>query len=361
MVDLSPWAWAGFLGVVALLLGIDLGFFHKRPHDIKLREASAWAFVWISVGVAFSAVVWWLYSTAGSADEAHEAAQLYLTGFILEKSLSVDNLFVFIVILGYFEIETRYQHEVLFYGILGALAFRAVFIFAGVAALHTFEWTIYVLAAVLIYTALKMGTAGATTLDPGASRVYRFLEKRLPITPASHAGRFFIRGTDGRRMATSLFLALIMIEASDVLFAVDSVPAVLGVTSDPFIVYTSNIFAVLGLRSLFFVVAAGLKTMHYLKPALVLLLLFIGAKMLLAGPWWHVVDIPVTWSLAAVSAILGTAILASAAFARRHPEQAAAETERATGVAKTFKEKVAPAAEPEAGRAPGAAGKLEEE
>jgi len=320
LVDISPWAWAGFLGLVGLLLALDLGVFHRNPHLIKLKEAAGWATLWISIGVGFSGVVWWLYANSGGPEAGHEAAQLYLTGFILEKALSVDNLFVFLVIFKFFDVAGRHQHRVLYWGILGALIMRGAFIFAGTTALHAYEPAIYGLAVLLIFTAFKLAFSGDSTLDPAQSRMYRLLKRVLPLSAAPHEGHFFHR-EGGRRLATSLFLCLMLLETTDVLFALDSVPAVLGVTSDPFIVYTSNIFAILGLRSLYFVVAAGLHTLRYLKPGLVLLLLFIGVKMILTGPLWSPLEIPVTASLTAVLVILGVATGASVVHNRRHPEE----------------------------------------
>ncbi len=302
------------------MLALDLGVFNRRPHEMKLGEAAKWAGMWVAIGVAFSLVVWWLYSDRVSPAEGAKAVQLYLTGYVLEEALSVDNLFVFIIIFSYFDVKGPHQHRVLYWGILGALVMRGAFIFLGTAAIHAYAPAIYVLAALLVFTALKMAFSGEGKLDPSQSRVYRLLKRRLPLTEAPHEGHFFHR-ENGKRLATTLLLCLLMIEATDVLFALDSVPAVLGVTTDPFIVYTSNIFAILGLRSLFFVVHAGLKALHYLKPALVILLLFIGVKMFLNGPLGTIVEIGVTQSLAAVVLILGTAVAASMVRARRRPEQ----------------------------------------
>jgi tellurite resistance protein TerC len=306
------------------MLALDLGVFNKRPHEIKLREAAKWAAMWISIGVAFSGVVWYLYNERLGPGAGDSAVQLYLTGFVLEKALSVDNLFVFIIIFTYFDVKGLHQHRVLYWGILGALVMRGAFIFAGAAALNAYEPAIYGLAALLIFTALKMAFGGEGKLDPAQSRVYRLLKKRLPLTDAPHEGHFFHK-VDGKRFATTLLFCLLMIEATDVLFALDSVPAVLGVTTDPFIVYTSNIFAILGLRSLFFVVHAGLKSLHYLKPALVILLIFIGVRMFLNGPWAHILEITVTQSLLAVVGILGLSIVASKVHAKRHPEEPSME------------------------------------
>lgn len=317
LADIPLPVWAGFLGLVLVLLAVDLGVFHRRRHALSFREASLWTLFWISLGVAFTAVVFWLYEQQAPGTGGQKV-QEYLTGYILEKALSVDNLFVFLVLLRFFQVNPEDQHRVLFYGILGVLLTRGTFIFAGVAAVRAFEPTIYILAALLIYTALKMAFMGESVFKPEDSRIYQGLRKRLPLSNAPHEGRFFSK--DGKkRLATSLLLCLMTIELTDVMFALDSVPAVLGVTQDPFVVYTSNVFAILGLRALYFVIAAGLSSMKYLQPALVFVLLFIGVKMLLDGPIFPVLHIPVEWALTVVAVTLGVAIAASAT-AKGEPE-----------------------------------------
>ncbi len=334
MVDIPPLAWVGFFAAVATILTIDLGYFHRRAHALSLKEASFFAALWISVGLAFSVVVFWLYSREPGPIAGEGAAQLYLTGYILEESLSVDNLFVFIVIFHYFSVRGEHQHNVLFYGILGAILMRGLFIFAGVAALHAFEITIYLLAGLLLFTALRMSFGGEGTIDPAQSRVYRLLKRILPVSEEAHEGKFFHK-VAGRRHATTLLLCLLLIEATDVLFALDSVPAVLGVTDEAFIVYTSNIFAIVGLRSLYFVVSAGIQGLRFLKPALVILLAFIGVKMVIAGPWTDWYHMPVSLSLATVAAILVAAIGASVAYNRRHPGGAALGPSESPGASET--------------------------
>jgi len=315
-------AWVGFFAAVAAILAIDLGYFHRRAHAATLREASLFAGLWIAIGLSFSLVVWWVYSTqAGASVSADDALQLYLTAYILEEALSVDNLFVFIVIFSYFGVRGEHQHRVLFYGIVGAIAMRGVFIFLGVAALEAFEFTIYALAALLLFTAARMTFGTHEAVDPAQSAVYRLLKRLMPTTDDFHDGKFF-HTIGGRRHATTLLMCLLLIEATDVLFAIDSVPAVLGVTNEAFIVYTSNIFAIVGLRSLYFVVAAGIRRLDYLKPALVLLLLFIGVKMILGAhptpdPLHY--EMPVSLSLGFVGTILGVAIAASVVKLRLRP------------------------------------------
>jgi tellurite resistance protein TerC len=321
LVDVPLVAWGGFFAVVATILAVDLGYFHRKAHKASLREASFLAGLWISVGIAFSAVVYWIYSTQTGAVSAGEAAQLYLTGYALEESLSIDNLFIFIVIFQYFRIRPEDQHRVLFYGILGAIVMRGIFIFAGVAALHAFSPTIYILAALLLFTALRMTFGSEHEIDPSQSKIYKLLRRMMPVSEDAHDGKFF-HLIGGRRHATSLFVCLLLIEATDVLFALDSVPAILGVTDESFIIYTSNILAIVGLRSLYFVVAAGMRGMRYLKPALVFLLAFIGFKMILAGeltPSWMHYEIPVSASLGVVGSTIAVAIVASVAYNRTHP------------------------------------------
>jgi tellurite resistance protein TerC len=321
VVEVPLVAWGGFFAAVAAILAVDLGYFHRRAHQATLKEASFFAGLWIAVGLSFALVVNWVYSQQGSLISPGEATQLYATGYILEESLSVDNLFVFIVVFHYFNVRPKHQHRVLFYGILGAIVMRGLFIFGGVAALHSFRPTIYILAALLLFTALRMTYGGEEQIDPGQSRIYRFLRRIMPMSQDAHDGAFF-HVRNGRRHATVLFLCLLLIEATDVLFALDSVPAVLGITDEAFIVFTSNIFAIVGLRSLYFIVAAGMQGLRYLKSALVLLLSFIGVKMILAGdltPEWMRVELPITVSLAIVGAILGAAVALSISYNRRHP------------------------------------------
>ncbi|HLF06139.1 MAG TPA: TerC family protein [Thermoplasmata archaeon] len=325
MVNIPLWAWALFLAIVIVMLFLDLAVLHRKAHAVKMREAVKWSIMWITLGLSFTVIVYWLYLTqsTGTPAEQQEAAnvavQTYLTGFVLEKALSVDNLFVFVVLLSFFGVKPEHQHRVLFYGILGALLMRGAFIFAGTAAIAAYKPTLYFFGGLLIYTAIKMAYMGEEEFKPSDSRIYRWLKRVLPLTDKPHLGHFF-HSENGKRLGTSLLLCLFMVEMTDVLFALDSVPAVMGITQDPFIVYTSNVFAILGLRALYFVIVGGLATLRFLKPALVLVLLFIGLKMILLGP--HVDPLPfplvdldegleVSLSLAIVIGILGVAILAS--------------------------------------------------
>jgi tellurite resistance protein TerC len=318
--------WAGFFVLITVLLALDLGVFNRKAHTIHMKEAVKWSIFWIAVGVSFSIVIWFEYpATATGGDlNRNDAVAAYLTGYVLEKMLSVDNLFVFVILFSFFGVKSKDQHHVLFWGILGALVMRGIFIFAGTAAIHAYEPVLYFFGALLIYTAIKMAVMGEQEFDPSKSKMYGFLRKLMPFTDKPHEGRFFHR-VDGKRMATCLFLCLLMVEMTDVLFAIDSVPAVLGITTDTFIVYTSNVFAILGLRALYFVVAGGLQSFKYLKPALVIVLAFIGIKMLLAGPDIHIAagsfvvatdfmpiyKVPIWMSLTVVLGILGLGIAAS--------------------------------------------------
>jgi tellurite resistance protein TerC len=360
-VDIPWYAWAGFLGIVFLFLAIDLGVLNRKAHAVKMKEAVKWTIMWITLGLSFTVVVYYLYLThpTGGQAAANEAVQTYLTGFVLEKALSVDNLFVFVVLMTFFSVKPEHQHRVLFYGILGALIMRGIFIFAGTAAIEAYEPTLYFFGGLLVYTALKMAFMGEEEFNPADSRIYRFLKRLLPLTSAPHGGHFFHK-EGGRRLGTSLLLCLFMVEMTDVLFALDSVPAVLGITQDRFIVYTSNVFAILGLRALYFVIVGGLSTLRFLKPALVVVLLFIGVKMIIGGPHIDGTPLPiyhvdVTWSLLIVMGILGTAVLASWLYDRHRPGQArieemgkkiAEETEKAPDEAPGGGASPAPAAAP---------------
>lgn len=314
---IEPWLmWSGFFILIAVLLSLDLGVFQRKAHTIHMKEAIKWSIFWIAIGLSFSVVIFLEYPTTLPTDAApdalnrNDAVAAYLTGYVLEKMLSVDNLFVFVILFAFFGVKNKDQHHVLFWGIMGALVMRGIFIFAGTTAIHEYEPVMYFFGGLLIYTAVKMAVMGDQEFDPSESRVYKLMKRVLPFTENAHDGKFFHK-VNGKTLGTCLLLCLIMVELTDVLFAIDSVPAVLGITSDTFIVYTSNVFAILGLRALYFVVAGGLKSFKYLKPGLVVVLAFIGLKMILAGPWWHIYEVPILMSLGIVVGILGLAILAS--------------------------------------------------
>ena len=308
--------WTGFFILITILLALDLGVFQRKAHTIHMKEAIKWSIFWIAIGILFSVVIFLEYPAVLQADAApgalnrNDAVAAYLTGYVLEKMLSIDNLFVFVILFSFFGVKNKDQHHVLFWGIMGALVMRGIFIFAGTTVIHAYEPVMYFFGGLLIYTALKMAVMGDQEFEPSESRVYKMLKKVLPFTEDAHDGKFF-HNVNGKKMATCLFLCLIMVELTDVLFAIDSVPAVLGITTDTFIVYTSNVFAILGLRALYFVVAGGLRSFKYLKPGLVIVLAFIGIKMILAGPWMHIYEVPIFMSLGIVLGILGIAVLAS--------------------------------------------------
>jgi tellurite resistance protein TerC len=294
----SPGLWAAFLVFVALMLALDLGVFHRTAHTVSLREAALWSAVWVALSFGFAALVWWRFGP--------ERGLEFTTGYLIEKALSVDNIFVFVVIFQAFSIPSLHQHRVLFWGILGALAMRAAFIFAGTALLERFHWTVYVFGALLLVTGLKLLRSKPENSEPQESWVVRLSSRYIPVTSGLRSGHFFVRET-GRWLATPLFLALVAVEFSDLLFAVDSIPAIFGVTQDPFIVFTSNIFAILGLRSLYFLLAGIVTRFRYLNVGLALVLVFVGLKMLLTD----VYPLPVSASLAVVAILIGGAIALS--------------------------------------------------
>jgi tellurite resistance protein TerC len=302
--------WGIFITVIILFLALDLGVFNKESHVIKTKEASIWTTVWVSIALAFSGVIYWLFSQ-GLVDNPtnlspNTAVLKYITGYLIELSLSIDNVFVIAVIFSSFSIPDKYQHRVLFWGILGAIVFRALMIFFGVALINKFDWIIYVFGIFLLYTAYKMLTSSNTEFDPKKSKVYKWLRKLFPVTNKIDGDKFFIRRM-GIRAATPLFLALIMIELTDILFALDSIPAILAITADPFIVFTSNIFAILGLRSMYFLISRMLKKFRYINYSLVVILSFVGVKMLIS----HHVEIPEWLSLGVIFFALVGGILAS--------------------------------------------------
>ena len=306
--------WGGFVLAVLALLALDLGVFHRRPHEISVTEAFGWSAFWILLALAFNVVVFWLYENnwigAGLAFPEHidgrTAAIEFFTGYLLEKSLSLDNIFVIALIFSYFRVPLAYQHRVLFWGVVGALALRGVMIAAGAALLHRFAWMTFVFGGLLLFSAARMLVARHDNLAPEESLVVRLARRRLPMTKEFHGHHFFVKQA-GVRTATPLLLVLLLVEATDVMFAVDSIPAIFAVTDETFIVYTSNVFAILGLRSLYFALAPMLARFRFLKTSLVFVLGYIGVKMLLT----HTYPIPAAVSLAIVGGILAVGVLAS--------------------------------------------------
>ncbi|MEV6876162.1 TerC family protein [Amycolatopsis sp. NPDC051128] len=290
------WAWAAVLGVILLMLAIDLAA-HRRAHVVGVREALAWSGVWVALGLAFGAVVWWAWGG--------EFAGQYFAGYVIEKSLAVDNVFVFGIIFGYFAVPREHQHRILFYGVIGALVFRAVFIAAGSALIASFAWILYVFGAFLVLTGVRMALHREQTADYDRNVVLRAFRRLVPSTDRYHGKKFLVRH-GGRWVATPLLTVLVLIEITDVVFAVDSIPAIFAVTQEPFLVFTSNAFAVLGLRAMYFLLADLMHRFVYLKLGLALVLVWVGVKMLLLDLY----KIPTALSLAVVGLILGTAIVA---------------------------------------------------
>jgi tellurite resistance protein TerC len=295
--------WGAFGVFVLAMLAIDLGIFHRKDHEVRTKEALAWSAVWVGLALAFAGYVWLRHGSRSGLE--------FLTGYVIEKSLSVDNIFVFVVIFGALGIPALYQHRVLFWGILTALVLRGAMIAAGSALLERFHWIIYVFGGFLVLTGAKLLVERGKAPHPEKSAAFRLLARVVPGTPRFDGHRFFTR-ENGRRLATPLFFALVLIEFTDVVFAVDSIPAIFAVTQDPYIVFTSNIFAILGLRSLYFLLAGVVEKFTYLKPSLALVLVFVGVKMTLVD----VVKIHPALSLGVVVAILGAGVLASALRAR---------------------------------------------
>jgi tellurite resistance protein TerC len=280
---ISIWFWVGFNAFVLAMLALDLGVFHRKAHEVKFKEAAGWSAFWIALAFVFNGLLLWQWHNVqpGSAYTNSEAALSFLTGYLIEKSLSVDNLFVILLIFGYFAVPAVHQHRVLFWGILGALVFRAVFIFAGVALITKFAWIVIVFGGFLILTGLKMAFQKDKKLEPEKNPLLRLFKRFVPVTSEYHGGKFFTRVPGDRRLwATPLFVALLLVEMTDVVFAVDSIPAILAVTREPFLVYTANVFAILGLRSLYFALAGIMQMFHYLHYGLSVILVFVGGKML---------------------------------------------------------------------------------
>ena len=290
--------WIVFNIFVLGMLALDLGVFHRKAHTVSIKEAGIWSCVWISLALVFNLGVYYVWGQ----DKAME----FLTGYVIEKSLSVDNLFVFLMIFQYFNTPAEYQHRILFWGIVGALILRAIFIATGAALLSNFHWMIYVFGGFLVVTGIKMLLQGDGKIEPEQNPVVRLFQRMMPVTHEYHGQNFFVR-KDGKRHATLMMLVLIVVETTDVIFAVDSIPAIFAITQDPFIVYTSNVFAILGLRALYFMLAGIMQMFVYLKVGLSFVLCFVGAKMLLVD----VYKIPIGASLAIIGGVLLLAVIAS--------------------------------------------------
>jgi len=295
----GPWLWAIFNLFVVFMLVLDLRVFHKQAHEVKIKEALLWSAFWIFLSLLFNAGVYFF--------EGSEVALQFFTGYIIEKSLSVDNLFVFLMIFSYFKVPAKYQHKVLFWGIVGALLMRGLLIFVGVTLIRQFHWILYIFGAFLVFTGIKMAFQDeAVDIHPESNIFVRLFKKILPITAGYHEGKFFIR-VEKKIYATLLFVVIIVVETTDLVFALDSIPAVFAITRDPFIVYTSNVFAILGLRALYFALAGLLDLFHYLKFGLSIVLAFIGVKMLIESFY----DMPITIALGVVVGVLTISIIAS--------------------------------------------------
>ena len=318
------WFYAAFAGFVLLMLALDLGVFHRKAHTVTFREAGLWSVVWVTLALAFNYLLYryalWrfpqdarLMALPGfSPDEAAwQVALEFLTGYVVEKSLSVDNIFIFVVVFGYFRIPAKYQHRVLFYGILGALMFRAIFIAVG-AALIQYHWVLLIFGAFLIITGIKMIFASDKKIEPEKNLLVRLFRRFVPVTPELHGQKFFIRKT-GRLYATPLLVSLLFLEMTDVIFAVDSVPAIFALTAEPLIVFTSNIFAILGLRAMYFMLAGAVDKFHMLKYGLAVVLIFVGLKMVWLNDLYGG-KFPIALSLGIIIGVIALSILLSLLF-----------------------------------------------
>jgi tellurite resistance protein TerC len=304
------WLWVGFNVLVLAMLAVDLGVFHRDAHEVRLKEAAAWTGVWVTLALVFN---YGVFHFGG-----RQAGLEFLTGYLIEKALSVDNIFVFVLLFSYFQVPSKYQHRVLFWGIIGALLMRGGMIFAGAALIERFHWIIYVFGGFLVVTGIRMALQRETHVDPDANPVLRLLKRIIPVTSGYQGQALFVRGEakPGSRlrwMATPLFVVLVAVETTDLVFAVDSIPAIFAVTSDPFLVYTSNVFAILGLRSLYFLLAGVIHRFHFLKLGLSAVLAFVGGKMLLAD----VYEVPIGVSLGVIAVVLAISVVASLLFPKK--------------------------------------------
>ena len=294
-MDVSVSLWAAVCGLLALALALDLFVFHRNAHEVSMREAALTSAVWVALGLSFGLVVWALFGSASAGE--------YLAGYLIEKSLSVDNIFVLAIVLSYFAVPAAYQHRLLFWGVVGALIMRGIFIGLGSVLLENFHWVIYVFGGFLVFTGLKMAFHRQHPVDPQKNRAVALVRRVLPMTPDYEGQRFFVRNR-GRLFATPLLAALIVVETTDLIFAIDSIPAIFAVTKESFLVFTSNAFAILGLRALYFLLAGMMQRFVFLKAGLAAILVFVGFKMLVSD----VYKIPVWWSLAVIASLLGVAV-----------------------------------------------------
>jgi tellurite resistance protein TerC len=298
-MEISIYFWIGFHIFIFFMLALDLGVFHKHTHIVPVKEAVIWSIIWISLALIFNLFVFFEFGKVKALE--------FLTGYVIEYSLSVDNIFVFILIFSFFAVKPQYQHKILFWGIIGALVMRGIFIFAGVALINRFHWIVLIFGAFLVFTGIRMLFAKESEVDPEKNPIVRFFKRFFPVSNELHGDRLFIR-QNHRLHATPLFLVLLIIETSDLIFAVDSIPAILAISQDRFIVYTSNIFAIMGLRSLYFALAGIMGLFRYLKIGLAFVLTFVGLKMLFA---YFNLDIPIVLSLLIIISILLASVLAS--------------------------------------------------
>ena len=310
--------WLAFGTFLMVMLALDLGFFHRRHHVVQLKEALVWSAVWITLAMLFNLAVYLWHG--------HKSALEFLTGYLIELSLSVDNLFVFLVIFSYFRVPSRYQHKVLFWGILGAIILRGIFITGGVVLVQKLEWIIYVFGTFLVITGIRMAFQREKEIHPERNPIIKLFRKFVPVTKDYEEGKFFVKRDSGY-LATPLFIVLLVVETTDIVFAVDSVPAILAITLDPFIVFTSNVFAILGLRSFFFALAGIMGIFHYLRYGLSAILIFVGIKMLLA----HYYKIPTGVALGVVSGILLFSVMASLIRPHKKDVMPTAEDSQADG------------------------------
>jgi tellurite resistance protein TerC len=306
VIATNIWFWVGFIAFVLAMLALDLGVFQRQSHEVKPKEAAVWTSVWVGLALVFAGGLWFFHGS--------EPALTFLTGYVIEESLSMDNIFVIVLIFDYFMVPKAYQHRVLFYGILGALLMRGIFIALGTVLLAKFQWIIYVFGGMLVITGVRMAFKHDESFDADQNPIVRIVRKIFPLTSQYH-GKHFFTIENGRKMATPLLLVVVLVEFTDLIFAIDSIPAIFGVTRDPFIVYTSNIFAVMGLRSLYFLLASVIEKFHLLKYGLAIILTFVGLKMI-AEHWIHV---PIILSLAVIVGVLLLAIAASLIWPPKPP------------------------------------------